>query len=160
MNGLITLVSVLIGGCLTLAGGWLTNHAENKRQHRKELQDIYISCIRNLVLVLTLARIEDDPERMDKIETSLAESKAFLVLLLAYEKDFPKSEREHLEREIKFFILGQHENVVKAAEMNGLRPQKRLVKYQEDQYLLASDIILQRIVKVLSADKKRKLPKN
>jgi len=158
MNGW-TLFSAVIGGCIALAGGLLTNRSENRRQYRRDLQNIYINCIRNLLLVLTLARVEENHERMDKIETALAESKAFLVLLLAHEKELPKSEQEKFEKEVNSFVLGQYENVIKAAEENGLKPQDRFINCHQYNYLPASDIILQRIVKVSSQDEKLKPPK-
>jgi hypothetical protein len=158
MNGW-SLVSAVIGGCMVLAGGLLTSHFENKRQYRRDLQNIYINCIRNLSLVLTLARVDDNDERMDKIETALAESKAFLLLFLAHKKDFSESEQEKIEKEINFFILGQYENVIKAAEENNLKPQDRFGNYHQCNYLPASDIVLQRIVEISSQDKKLKPPK-
>ncbi len=96
---------------------------------------------------------------MDKIETALAESKAYLALLLAHEKELPKSEREKFEKEVNSFVLGQYENVIKAAEKNSLEPQDRFIDHHQYNYLPASDIILQRIVKVSSQDKMLKLPK-
>ena len=159
MNGWIALLGALIGGFMALAGGFFTNRSENRRQYRRDLQNIYINCIRNLSLVLTLARVDDNPERLDKIETALAESKAFLALLLAHEKELPKSEREKFEREVNSFVLGQYEKVIKVAEENGLKPQDRFINCHQYNYLPASDIILQRIVKVSSQDKKLKPPK-
>ncbi|WP_228036993.1 hypothetical protein [Cuspidothrix issatschenkoi] len=158
MNG-SNLFSVLIGGSIAFAGGWITNCSENRRQYRRDLQNIYINCIRNLSLVLTLARPDTDSERMDKIETALAESKAFLALLLAHEKELPKSEQEKFEKEVNSFVLGQYENVIKAAEENGLKPQDRFISYCHHNYLPASDIKMQRIVKVSSQDKMLKSPK-
>jgi hypothetical protein len=163
MNEWKSLFGAVIGGCIVLAGGWFTNRSENRRQYRRDLQNIYINCIRNLSLVLTLARVEDNDERMDKIETALAESKAFLALLLAHEKELPKSEQEKFEKEVNSFVLGQYENVIKDAEENGLKPQDRFDRLRNDHhylYLLASDILLQRIVKVSSQDKKLKPPKS
>jgi hypothetical protein len=159
MNGWIALLSSLTGGCMVLGGGLLTNRSENRRQYRRDLQNIYINCIRNLSIVLTLARLEDDDERMDKIETALAESKAFLALLLTHEKELPKSECEEFEREVNFFIFGQYDEVIETAEKKGLEPQEKFSRYPQYNYLQASDIILQRIVKVLPQDKKLKFPK-
>jgi hypothetical protein len=155
----LSLISAVIGGLMVLVGSFLTNNFENRRQYRKELQNIYMNCIRSLSLVLTLARLEENDERMDKIETALAESKAFLVLFLAYEKELPKSEQEKFENEVNFFILGQYENVIKSAEENGLRPQDRFMHYHQLKYLPASDIVLQIIVKISSQDRKLKSPK-
>lgn len=158
MNALLAFFSALLGSCIAIAGTVISNRSENRRQYRKDLQNLYMNCIRNLSLVLTLARDENDRDRLDKIETSLAESKAFLVLLLAHEKELPKLQEVNFEQEVKSFVLGQYDKVIEVAESHNLFPQERFKNYINYRYMPASDVILQRLIEVSSLDKKLKSP--
>jgi len=154
MSEWIALLGVLLGSVITLSASWLTNRAEHQRQIRKEAQELYVNCIQSLSLILTLARIDSDANRMNDIEVALAEAKAYLSLILSQYKDHAKldNKQKQIRKEIELFSLGRYQEVLEEAK---LKPQDRFLGKSEDfAYLAASDILFQRLIELIRTDKR------